>query len=79
MGLRDSTATVVALPGNYGEAESGQTVNPHISWLDAQGRKVGVGPLSHRWGVSTLSQLLRTLGEHVDRTEASGFKISWVR
>ena len=79
MGLRDSTATVVALPGNYGEAESGQTVNRDISWLDAQGRKVGVGPLSHRWGVSTLSQLLRTLGEHVDRTEASGFKISWVR
>ena len=66
MGLRDSTATVVALPGNYGEAESGQTVNRDISWLDAQGRKVGVGPLSHRWGskqvVSTFADSGRARG-----------------
>src|SRR5437899_864380 len=49
-----------------------------ISWLDAQGRKSRrSASFAQVRGVSRLSQLLRTLGEHLDRIEASGFKISW--
>jgi hypothetical protein len=49
-----------------------------ISWLDAQGRKSRRSvSFAQVRGVSRLSQLLRTLGEHLDRIEASGFKISW--
>jgi hypothetical protein len=49
-----------------------------ISWLDAQGqkkrRKQYDAPMV---GAGKLSQLLRTVGGHLDRTEASVFKISW--
>jgi hypothetical protein len=49
-----------------------------ISWLDAQGRKSRrSASFAQVRGVSRLSQLLRTLGEHLDRIEASTFNISW--
>jgi hypothetical protein len=49
-----------------------------ISWLDTQGRKsrrsASFGQMREASG---LSQLLRNVGEHLDRIEASDFKISW--
>ena len=49
-----------------------------IARLDAQGRKKrsnrGSEPTSE---VDKLAQLLRTIGEHLDRKEATAFKISW--
>jgi len=49
-----------------------------ISWLDAQGRKSRrSASFAQVRGVSRLSQLLRTLGEHLDRKGASTFNISW--
>ena len=49
-----------------------------ISWLDAQGRKSRCSAsFAQVRGVSRLSQLLRTLGEHLDRVGASTFNISW--
>jgi hypothetical protein len=49
-----------------------------ISRLDAQGQKKRQDhSLSHMPGPSRLSQLLRTLGDHLDRTGVSAFHISW--
>jgi hypothetical protein len=49
-----------------------------ISRLDVQGRKKRRGHSSAQIrGASKLSQLLRTLGEHLDRIEVSAFNISW--
>ena len=49
-----------------------------VARLDEQGRKKrqdhGFAPLSR---ADTLGQLLRALGEHLDRKEATAFKISW--
>jgi hypothetical protein len=51
---------------------------PTISLLDTQGRKHRRGQLpAQTKTTSTPSQQLRTLGEHLDRVEASEFKISW--
>lgn len=49
-----------------------------ISRLDAQAQKKRgeSGPLAH--GSVKLSQLLRTLGDHLDRTEVNAFHISWL-
>ncbi len=49
-----------------------------ISRLDVQGRKKRRGySAAQIRGASKLSQLLRTLGEHLDRIEVSAFNISW--
>jgi hypothetical protein len=49
-----------------------------ISWLDAQGQKKrrnhSYAPMV---GAGKLSQLLRTVGGHLDRIDANVFKISW--
>ena len=49
-----------------------------ISRLDAQAQKKRgeSGPLAH--GALKLSQLLRTLGDHLDRTEVNAFHIAWL-
>jgi hypothetical protein len=50
-----------------------------VARLDAHGQRKrqgqGLGPLH---SADTLGQLLRALGEHLDRKEATAFKISWV-
>jgi hypothetical protein len=49
-----------------------------ISRLDQQGQKqrgIHAAPEAERY--RRLSQLLRTLGDHIDRAEANTFKISW--
>jgi hypothetical protein len=49
-----------------------------ISRLDVQGRKRRKSQaFAEMRGANKLSQLLRTLGEHLDRTEATVFNISW--
>src|SRR6058998_3406703 len=49
----------------------------NISRLDVQGRKKRRGHSAAQIrGASKLSQLLRTLGEHLDRIEVSAFNIS---
>src|SRR3989442_9998298 len=49
-----------------------------ISRLDIEAqRRRQPHSLSHMQGASKLSQLLRTLGDHLDRTEVSAFRISW--
>jgi len=49
-----------------------------ISRLDTEAqRRRQPHSLSHMQGASKLSQLLRTLGDHLDRTEVSAFRISW--
>jgi hypothetical protein len=46
--------------------------------LDAQGRKKRrKHTFSQTRGAKTLSQLLRTVGEHLDRIEVSAFTVSW--
>ena|SRR5437773_11137169 len=46
--------------------------------LDAQGRKKRrKHNFSQTRGAKTLSQLLRTVGEHLDRIEVSAFTVSW--
>ena len=46
--------------------------------LDAQGRKKRrKHSFSQTRGAKTLSQLLRTVGEHLDRIEVSAFTVSW--
>ncbi len=50
---------------------------PDISRLDAEGQKRRRNQTSSRMESSKLSQLLRTLGDHLDRTAASAFHISW--
>ncbi len=50
----------------------------YVSWLDAQGRKRRRKRLSAQTtGTSRVSQLLRTLGKHLDRMEPHAFTISW--
>jgi hypothetical protein len=49
-----------------------------LSRLDAQGRKKrGNHSVAQIRGASTLSQLLRTVGEHLDRLAVSTFSLSW--
>ena len=46
--------------------------------LDAQGRKKRrKHAFSQMRGARTLSQILRTVGEHLDRIEVSAFTVSW--
>jgi len=50
----------------------------YISWLDAQGRKKRRKRQSAQAsGTMKLSQLLRTVGRHLDRLEPHAFTISW--
>ena len=52
----------------------------YVSWLDAQGRKKRRKRLSAQAsGTMKVSQLLRTLGRHLDRLEPHAFTISWSR
>lgn len=51
---------------------------PYISWLDAQGRrKRRKRQSAQASGTVKLSQLLRTVGRHLDRLEPHAFTISW--
>jgi hypothetical protein len=53
---------------------------PYISWLDAQGRKKRRRRLSAQaTGTMKVSQLLRTVGKHLDRVEPHTFTISWTK
>jgi hypothetical protein len=49
-----------------------------ISRLDAQGQKRRGDSAPPARGLFRLSQLLRTLGDHLDRTEVSEFHIAWL-
>jgi len=50
----------------------------YVSWLDAQGRKKRRKRLSAQaTGTMRFSQLLRTLGRHIDRYEPRAFTITW--
>ncbi|HTF93527.1 MAG TPA: hypothetical protein VK632_10785 [Verrucomicrobiae bacterium] len=52
--------------------------NSYIAWIDAQGRRKRRKRFSAQaTGTKRLSQLLRTLGRHLERVEAYEFKISW--
>ncbi len=52
----------------------------YVSWLDAQGRKKRRKRLSAQTtGTSRVSQLLRTLGKHLDQVEPHAFNISWTK
>jgi hypothetical protein len=52
----------------------------YVSWLDAQGKKTRRKRASAQAsGTITFSQLLRTLGSHIDRLEPHAFTISWQR
>ena len=52
----------------------------YVSWLDAQGRKKRRRRFSAQaTGTMKVSQLLRTLGKHLDRVEPHTFSISWTR
>jgi hypothetical protein len=49
-----------------------------ISWLDDQGRKIRrTHSFAETRGTRKLSQLLRTVGEHLDEKEVRTFNISW--
>jgi hypothetical protein len=51
---------------------------PYVSWLDAQGRrKRRKRQSAQATGTMKLSQLLRTVGRHLDRLEPHAFTISW--
>ncbi len=51
---------------------------PYVSWLDAQGRKKRRRRLSAQaTGTMKVSQLLRTVGKHLDRFEPHAFSIQW--
>jgi hypothetical protein len=51
---------------------------PYVSWLDAQGRKKRRKRQSAQaTGTMKLSQLLRTVGRHLERLEPHAFTISW--
>lgn len=53
---------------------------PYVSWLDAQGRKKRRRRLSAQvTGTMKVSQLLRTVGRHLDRLEPHAFSIRWER
>ena len=50
----------------------------YVSWLDAQGKKTRRKRASAQTtGSITFSQLLRTLGSHIDRLQPHAFTISW--
>jgi len=49
-----------------------------IERLDAQGQKKRGGSPSQLPLTLRLSQLLRTIGDHLDRTEVSAFHIAWL-
>ena len=50
----------------------------YISWLDAQGRRKRRRRFSAQArGSKKMSQLLRTLGKHLDRLDTNTFNISW--
>jgi hypothetical protein len=52
----------------------------YVSWLDAQGRKRRRKRFSTQaTGSMKASQLLRTVGRHIDRLEPHAFIISWSR
>jgi len=52
----------------------------YISWLDAQGRKKRRRRFSAQaTGTAKISQLLRTLGRHIDRFEPHAFTIAWTK
>ena len=51
---------------------------PYLSWLDAQGQHKRRRRFSAQaTGSKTLSQLLRTLGKHLDRVDTTSFQIYW--
>lgn len=53
---------------------------PYISWLDAQGRKKRRRRFSAQTsGTMKVSQLLRTVGKHLDRVEPHAFNIQCTR
>jgi len=50
----------------------------YVSWLDAQGRRRRRRRFSAQsTGTARLSQLLRTLGKHLDQLEPHSFNICW--
>ena len=52
----------------------------YISWLDAQGRKKRRRRFSAQaTGTMKVSQLLRTVGRHLDRVEPHAFNIKWTK
>lgn len=52
----------------------------YVSWLDAQGRKKRRRRFSAQaTGTMKVSQLLRTLGKHLDRVEPHAFSIRWTK
>ena len=52
----------------------------YISWLDAQGRKKRRRRFSAQaTGTMKVSQLLRTVGRHLDRVEPHTFSIRWTK
>lgn len=53
---------------------------PYISWLDAQGRRKRRRRSSAQTTATVkVSQLLRTLGKHLDRVEPHAFNIQWTK
>src|SRR5687768_16648959 len=53
---------------------------PYVSWLDAQGRKKRRKRFSAQaTGTMKVSQLLRTVGKHLDRVEPHAFSIQWTK
>jgi hypothetical protein len=52
----------------------------YVSWIDAQGRKRRRKRFSAQaTGSTKFSQLLRTLGRHIDRLEPHAFTFSWTK
>jgi hypothetical protein len=52
----------------------------YIAWLDAQGRKKRRKRFSAQaTGTKRFSQLLRTVGRHIDRLEPHAFTIAWTK
>src|SRR5262245_56347018 len=52
----------------------------YVSWLDAQGRKRRRKRFSAQaTGTAKISQLLRTLGRHIDQYEPHAFTIAWTK
>lgn len=52
----------------------------YVSWLDAQGRRRRRKRLSAQaTGTMKASQLLRTVGRHLDRLEPHEFTVTWAR
>lgn len=52
----------------------------YVSWLDAQGRKKRRKRFAvQATGTKRFSQLLRTVGRHIDRLEPHAFTISWAK